>query len=181
METIGTHCDGPITPSATLPSTSVTAAPAITAMPQHLLQWRITIMIMTMNMTMNMTMTMRTSMTTTHLGQAHWHHPQLNQLAVNLMAALTTGSANATASGSVTLAPSPTESVGCEPHGDHWHCDGPAVTSSPLASASANVTAPVTTAEPSSTFVPSSAGVLQSTKLGVVGGLLAFTLASFAL
>jgi hypothetical protein len=25
--------------------------------------------------------------------------------------------------------PSPTESVGCEPHGDHWHCEGPAVTS----------------------------------------------------
>jgi hypothetical protein len=23
-----------------------------------------------------------------------------------------------------TLAPSPTESFGCEPHGDHWHCDG---------------------------------------------------------
>ncbi|KAF4122056.1 hypothetical protein GMORB2_7649 [Geosmithia morbida] len=22
-----------------------------------------------------------------------------------------------------TLAPSPTESTGCEPHGDHWHCD----------------------------------------------------------
>ncbi|KKK12835.1 hypothetical protein ARAM_001182 [Aspergillus rambellii] len=22
--------------------------------------------------------------------------------------------------------PSPTESVGCKPHGDHWHCDGPA-------------------------------------------------------
>ncbi|KAK4198872.1 hypothetical protein QBC40DRAFT_330135 [Triangularia verruculosa] len=24
------------------------------------------------------------------------------------------------------LAPSPTGSVGCEPHGDHWHCEGPA-------------------------------------------------------
>ncbi|KAI6783637.1 uncharacterized protein J7T54_005666 [Emericellopsis cladophorae] len=24
--------------------------------------------------------------------------------------------------------PSPTESVGCEPHGDHWHCEGPAET-----------------------------------------------------
>ncbi|OQE06711.1 hypothetical protein PENVUL_c017G05638 [Penicillium vulpinum] len=22
--------------------------------------------------------------------------------------------------------PSPTASMGCEPHGDHWHCDGPA-------------------------------------------------------
>ncbi|KAI9150180.1 hypothetical protein HJFPF1_09935 [Paramyrothecium foliicola] len=26
---------------------------------------------------------------------------------------------------STDLAPSPTESIGCEPHGDHWHCDGP--------------------------------------------------------
>ncbi|RJE27559.1 hypothetical protein PHISCL_00145 [Aspergillus sclerotialis] len=26
--------------------------------------------------------------------------------------------------------PSPTASVGCEPHGDHWHCDGPAGSSS---------------------------------------------------
>lgn len=24
-----------------------------------------------------------------------------------------------------TLAPSPAESIGCEAHGDHWHCDGP--------------------------------------------------------
>ncbi|KAK0739363.1 hypothetical protein B0T21DRAFT_362482 [Apiosordaria backusii] len=35
------------------------------------------------------------------------------------------------------LAPSPTESVGCEPHGDHWHCDGPrptapAITATPV-------------------------------------------------
>ncbi|KAK3497895.1 uncharacterized protein B0T23DRAFT_394091 [Neurospora hispaniola] len=27
------------------------------------------------------------------------------------------------------LAPSPTASVGCEPHGDHWHCEGLKVTS----------------------------------------------------
>lgn len=50
------------------------------------------------------------------------------------------------------LAPSPTESVGCEPHGDHWHCDGPAVTSGAAnnstfatASATASATAVVTT------------------------------------
>lgn len=30
---------------------------------------------------------------------------------------------------SESLAPSPTESVGCHPHGDHWHCSGPASTS----------------------------------------------------
>ncbi|KAI1497843.1 hypothetical protein F5X99DRAFT_395667 [Biscogniauxia marginata] len=28
------------------------------------------------------------------------------------------------------LPPSPTASVGCEPHGDHWHCDGPATITS---------------------------------------------------
>lgn len=42
------------------------------------------------------------------------------------------------------IAPSPTESIGCEPHGDHWHCDGPAETSSAAstsASASASATA----------------------------------------
>ncbi|KAM7194670.1 hypothetical protein V8F20_007862 [Naviculisporaceae sp. PSN 640] len=27
------------------------------------------------------------------------------------------------------LGPSPTQSVGCEPHGDHWDCEGPRVTS----------------------------------------------------
>ncbi|KAI1412335.1 hypothetical protein F5Y13DRAFT_190328 [Hypoxylon sp. FL1857] len=26
---------------------------------------------------------------------------------------------------SQTLPPSPTASIGCHPHGDHWHCDGP--------------------------------------------------------
>lgn len=29
------------------------------------------------------------------------------------------------------LAPSPTESIGCEPHGDHWHCEGPRETDAP--------------------------------------------------
>ncbi|KAG7293591.1 hypothetical protein NEMBOFW57_003644 [Staphylotrichum longicolle] len=46
----------------------------------------------------------------------------------------------------VTLAPSPTESVGCEPHGDHWHCEGPRVTSAPVAAAtSSSAAAAVTT------------------------------------
>jgi hypothetical protein len=33
------------------------------------------------------------------------------------------------AAGTGSLAPSPTESYGCEPHGDHWHCEG-AITAS---------------------------------------------------
>lgn len=32
------------------------------------------------------------------------------------------------ASGTGAMAPSPTESIGCEPHGDHWHCEGPRTT-----------------------------------------------------
>ncbi|KAL2222650.1 hypothetical protein M432DRAFT_12791 [Thermoascus aurantiacus ATCC 26904] len=41
--------------------------------------------------------------------------------------------------------PSPTESVGCEPHGDHWHCAGPAPTITP------DVTTVVTPLVPSPT------------------------------
>ena len=29
------------------------------------------------------------------------------------------------APGTADPGPSPTESIGCERHGDHWHCDGP--------------------------------------------------------
>ncbi|RSL67935.1 hypothetical protein CEP54_003018 [Fusarium duplospermum] len=36
-----------------------------------------------------------------------------------------------------TLAPSPTESIGCEPHGDHWHCEAARTT---LATAKAPAT-----------------------------------------
>ena len=59
--------------------------------------------------------------------------------------AVTTDSAGMTTTEAVaeageTLPPSPVESVGCEPHGDHWHCDGPAstmVTPAPSSPASA--------------------------------------------
>lgn len=50
-----------------------------------------------------------------------------------------------------TLAPSPTESVGCELHEDHWHCDGPVSTtqvaaiSSTLSGADSALTTSVTT------------------------------------
>ncbi|KLJ13565.1 hypothetical protein EMPG_11502 [Blastomyces silverae] len=37
--------------------------------------------------------------------------------------------------------PSPTESVGCEPHGDHWHCDGPRLPTGATTTASATPTA----------------------------------------
>ncbi|KAL2257049.1 hypothetical protein VTK26DRAFT_729 [Humicola hyalothermophila] len=44
-------------------------------------------------------------------------------------AALFLGLLSAALAQGETLEPSPTESVGCEPHGDHWHCEGPRVTS----------------------------------------------------
>ncbi|KAK4151063.1 hypothetical protein C8A00DRAFT_36292 [Chaetomidium leptoderma] len=46
--------------------------------------------------------------------------------------------------GQEALAPSPTESVGCEPHGDHWHCEGPRVTSESVGAVTSASTAVVT-------------------------------------
>ncbi|KAK7418443.1 hypothetical protein QQX98_003935 [Neonectria punicea] len=48
------------------------------------------------------------------------------------------------AEGSGTLAASPTESYGCEPHGDHYHCEGARATLSTVVT-SASVTAAATT------------------------------------
>lgn len=63
------------------------------------------------------------------------------------------------ASGTGSLAPSPTESLGCTVHGDHWHCEGPAEAASTAAAGNATVTtttaatttAATTTAAPSGT------------------------------
>ncbi|KAK2052219.1 hypothetical protein LY76DRAFT_610039 [Colletotrichum caudatum] len=69
------------------------------------------------------------------------------------------------ATGSYTLAPSPTESFGCEPHNDHWHCAGRIVTfttttatsptspTSPTSATSPTVTASVTVTPPASITV----------------------------
>ena len=43
-------------------------------------------------------------------------------------AAETTHDEDAPVTGSADPGPSPTASIGCEPHGDHWDCDGPAPT-----------------------------------------------------
>ncbi|TGJ78704.1 hypothetical protein E0Z10_g10062 [Xylaria hypoxylon] len=66
-----------------------------------------------------------------------------------------------------TLAPSPTESVGCESHGDHWHCDGPAVTFSSTITSSSTVAASAST---SATTSVATGGV---SKLLTNGGVLA--------
>ncbi|KAI1630864.1 hypothetical protein F4809DRAFT_646977 [Biscogniauxia mediterranea] len=68
------------------------------------------------------------------------------------------------------LPPRPTESVGCEPHGDHWHCDGPAVTSSPV-----NHTASATTSTGSA-----ATEVVQTDGAGIVAWNLAATIGALA-
>ena len=57
--------------------------------------------------------------------------------------------------GTATLAPSPTESIGCEPHGDHWHCEGPRppATETETGSDGAETSAPVVDSPSSSSLV----------------------------
>ncbi|KAI1206122.1 uncharacterized protein F4807DRAFT_238144 [Annulohypoxylon truncatum] len=78
-----------------------------------------------------------------HAHEDHWHCDGPASSTVSVTASTQSlGSSSTTTSpissstseeheeGTGSLAPSPTESVGCEPHGDHWHCDGAVVTSS---------------------------------------------------
>ncbi|PVH73889.1 hypothetical protein DL98DRAFT_519608 [Cadophora sp. DSE1049] len=168
------HCDGPITASATIPSSvSATAPPAGTVVTSSPVE---------------------DHNHEEHEDEEHDHSSGTGSLAPSPTesigcephgdhwhcegpVAATTGSG--TAATSVTIAPSPTESVGCEPHGDHWHCDGPAVTSSSgsLTSVAANATSPATTAEPSQTFVPSKGAVLQTTSISVFASMLILAVA----
>ncbi|KAI1090076.1 hypothetical protein F5B19DRAFT_464571 [Rostrohypoxylon terebratum] len=62
------------------------------------------------------------------------------------------------AAGTGSLAPSPIESYGCEPHGDHWHCDGAVVASS------------TTTVQPVAT---GGVGKLEVGNAVIIGGLFA--------
>jgi hypothetical protein len=70
--------------------------------------------------------------------------------------------------------PSPTESIGCEPHGDHWHCEGPrepAETSSEVSSSEliGSLTIVTTTAATTTTGgAASGTGALTSTTSGPV-------------
>jgi hypothetical protein len=86
------------------------------------------------------------------------------------------------------IEPSPTESIGCEPHGDHWHCDGPRETTS--AAGVVTPAPPATSAAPASTLStaeaisgnntstgtppPTFTGAanVRNAGLGLVGGLL---------
>ncbi|KAH8885364.1 hypothetical protein GQ53DRAFT_751337 [Thozetella sp. PMI_491] len=81
-------------------------------------------------------------------------------------------------SGTASLAPSPTESVGCHPHGDHWHCDGPRVTSTVVGGNSTITSAgngASSTRVSSTTTVVSTAGAAAFglNKFVAVGGALA--------
>jgi hypothetical protein len=61
--------------------------------------------------------------------------------------------------------PSPTESVGCVAHGDHWHCDGPASTSAAESGVAGNSTASASSTSLSPVVTGNSAGV-EGAKLG---------------
>ncbi|CAH0038050.1 unnamed protein product [Clonostachys rhizophaga] len=64
--------------------------------------------------------------------------------------------------------PSPTESVGCEPHGDHWHCDGPRVTSSGLTSKVSSIPTPSSNGTITTTVPTAMAAGLSTSSFGVV-------------
>lgn len=59
--------------------------------------------------------------------------------------------------GTGVLPPSPTESVGCEPHGDHWHCEGPATAVEPtgFTTETSTTTSPPDADEEAATTAPS--------------------------
>lgn len=77
-----------------------------------------------------------------HAHEDHWHcdGPASSTISVGTLtqasvsSSITSPASSSTsgehAAGTGSLAPSPTESYGCEPHGDHWHCDGAVVASS---------------------------------------------------
>jgi hypothetical protein len=71
------------------------------------------------------------------------------------------------APGSGTAGPSPAESVGCEPHGNHWHCDGPASTTvGTTASAAESSVADDATASTSPSPVETGAAMANGIKMG---------------
>lgn len=105
----------------------------------------------------------------------HWHcdGPAATGSSSSLIT-VTSASATATVTshtdeaGTESLAPSPTESVGCEPHGDHWHCDGPAGTSSSAATGTSTAAAE----ETSSVATGAAAGDFGLNRAALSGGVL---------
>ena len=78
------------------------------------------------------------------------------------------GDDHSDAPGTASLKPSPTESYGCEPHGDHWHCKGPITAATTPTTSGA--TGGVTGGTVLSTTLPAMAAArYQGAGLGVAG------------
>ena len=69
--------------------------------------------------------------------------------------------------------PSPTESVGCEPHGDHWHCEGPKATEAtgPVESAAASTSSSVGGEQQSTLVTATATGAISSTRTAGPGAV----------
>ncbi|KAK4166329.1 hypothetical protein QBC43DRAFT_332558 [Cladorrhinum sp. PSN259] len=83
--------------------------------------------------------------------------------------------------GTGSIKPSPTESYGCEAHGDHWHCEGH-VTVSPTGSGLTTLTTTTSTSSlaagaASTTTSTSTAGAPHATGLGIAGFMAVVALA----
>lgn len=68
--------------------------------------------------------------------------------------------------------PSPTASEGCEPHGDHWHCDGPVETGD---SSSTSDAAASSATGSGGENAAGKAAIQISAVVGLVLGVVAFT------
>ncbi|KAK4172820.1 hypothetical protein QBC36DRAFT_361597 [Triangularia setosa] len=79
------------------------------------------------------------------------------------------------APGTGSINPSPTESYGCEAHGDHWHCEGHRTASSTLIAVTTTTTGAGTDSEAATTTTTSTstAGAAQITGLSLAAGVAA--------
>ncbi|KAK0732527.1 hypothetical protein B0T21DRAFT_384785 [Apiosordaria backusii] len=76
--------------------------------------------------------------------------------------------------GTGTIKPSPTESYGCEAHGDHWHCEGHRTASSTLVVVTTTTTSAGSDSQAAATTTSTStAGAAQITGLSLAAGIAA--------
>lgn len=125
----------------------------------------------------------------------HWHcegprtaTATASTLATTLTSSITSSSAEAThdhdhdddhddehahSEGTGSLAASPTESVGCVAHGDHWHCSGPATATATATATNSSLSTGSGTAGGVEQTATATAG---GHKVAVFGGALAVVL-----
>ncbi|KAK3309429.1 uncharacterized protein B0T15DRAFT_515472 [Chaetomium strumarium] len=84
-------------------------------------------------------------------------------------------------SGTASLAPSPTESYGCEPHGDHWHCEGAVTASGSVSTTLVTTTASTSQTADGASTSPSTAGAPHHAATGLAIAGLAAAAAAIAL